>query len=97
MRTIELLNEKGNVKVSVRNALTEQCEAKVSEALENAGVELEETARGTVAIALGVDQEGTPIYYEISGTVTRLPLDKENAKRKSNKKETDKPSVPTLF
>jgi hypothetical protein len=96
-RTIELLNENGNVRASVRNALTAQCAEKVTVALLDADVDVVATERGTSAILLGQDQEGTNIYYEISGVITQKDPSEKPKPRKGKAKTSETPAVPELF
>ena len=93
---IEFLNEKGNVRVSVRSELAKRANDVLVQVLTNAGLNVKETARKTYAIELGTDQNGKPIYFEITSTITQKGLD-EKPKTRPNKKKTVMPDIPKLF
>jgi len=97
LKTVDFRNDKGNVKVSVRNKMKEQSMGMAKSAVANAtGLDVVETARKTLAVQIATDkQTGDPIYFEISGSVTTLAPDYK--KEKSSKNDSEPEQEINLF
>lgn len=70
LNTINLYNEKGNVKVSVRNAIKEKATPTVVEALETTGRAVTLGTDGALYLPLALDENGGTIYARLDITVS---------------------------
>lgn len=92
LKTVELYNEKGNVKVAVRKAIRENAEPVIVEALETVGREVTIGTDGAFYLPLALDENGGTIYARLEMTVSvknpATPL-KEKATKTTETVEVD--------
>lgn len=70
LNTINLYNEKGNVKVAVRNAIREKATPTVIEALETTGRAVTVGKDGAFYLPLALDENGGTIYARLEMSVS---------------------------
>lgn len=93
-KKIEYLNEKGNVKVSVRNQVKEQSMEMLETTLrENVDSLVVKTERKTIAIQVAEDTNGEPIYLEIEGRVNQTDPTYVPTKKSKSKETKEQPKV----
>ena len=70
LNTINLYNEKGNVKVSVRNAIKEKAMPTITKSLEATGRAVTVGTDGALYLPLAFDENGGTIYARLDITVS---------------------------
>lgn len=70
LKTIDLFNEKGNVKVAVRNAVRESAMPILEGALASTGRKVVVGTDGAFYVALAVETDGTPIYARLEASIS---------------------------
>ena len=70
LKTVELYNEKGNVKVAVRKAIRDNATPVIVEALETVGRDVITGTDGAFYVPLALDENGGTIYARLDMTIS---------------------------
>ena len=70
LKTVNLYNEKGNVKVAVRKAIRDNATPVIVEALETVGREVTVGTDGAFYVPLALDEKGGTIYARLDMTIS---------------------------
>lgn len=99
MKTLNWLNEKGNVSVKVRDGVRKQIKDKFAEMLENTFEDCVPNANGGISVAIGEDKSsGQTIYAHFDFTVNlKNPNEKTERKKGEKKAKVEEPEIPELF
>ena len=99
MKTLNWLNEKGNVSVKVRDGVRKQVKEKFAELLLENFEESVPNANGGISVAIATDKSsGQTIYAHFDFTVNlKNPNEKTERKKGEKKDKVEEPAIPELF
>lgn len=99
MKTLNWLNEKGNVSVKVRDAVRKQVKDKFAELLLDNFDESVPNVNGGISVAIATDKSsGQTIYAHFDFTVNlKNPNEKIERKKGEKKEKVEEPAIPELF